>query len=144
MKDLSVLLVDNHPLFAQLLTRFFQSEEQVHVVGTTTQDETALRTLHELTPDMVLIDLDNSVKNSLETITRMRAALPECLIIAMTLRDAAYYRNAVLEAGADDLILKTDISSNFLLYMHARLEKRKRGKIINLRGSLPVQMPSSM
>lgn len=129
MKDLSVLLVDHNPLFAQLLTRFLQSEEHVHVVGAATRDYQALARALELSPEIVLIDLDASVKESLDAIRRIHKTLPDCLIIAMTMMDMVYYRKAVLDAGADDLFLKTDIGANFLVYLHANLEKRKRGKL---------------
>jgi DNA-binding NarL/FixJ family response regulator len=140
MKDISVLLIDHNPLFAQLLTRFLQSEEQVTVIGATTWDKHGLSTVNDLCPEISLIDLDSSVKDSLETIRRIRKMLPDCLIIAMTMMDAVYYRKTVLEAGADDLFLKTDIGSNFLVYLHSNLKKRKQ-KNMMLRSPIlsPIQ-----
>ncbi len=129
MKYLSVLLVDHNPLFAQLLTRFLQSEEHVHVVGATTRDNQVLGKALELSPEIVLIDLDASVKEGLDAIRRIHNILPDCLIIAMTMMEMVYYRKAALDAGADDLFLKTDIGANFLVYLHSNLEKRKRSKL---------------
>ncbi len=129
MKDLSVLLVDHNPLFAQLLTRFLQSEEHAYVIAATTRDSQTLAKVSDLSPEIVLIDLDTSVKDGLETIRRIRSIQPDCLIIAMTMMDTVYYCKAVVDAGADDLILKTDIGANFLVYLHANLRSRNRNKL---------------
>ena len=128
MRDLSVLLVDNNPLFTQLLTRFLQTEEKVHVTGISTHQVNVIQCVQEIKPDVVLIDLDSPLKNSLEMISMIRTLLPDAILIAMTLLDTIYYQKAVLEAGADDLILKMELNANFLIYLHSRLETRKRSR----------------
>jgi DNA-binding NarL/FixJ family response regulator len=129
MKDLSVLLLDHNPLFAQLLTRFLQLEEKVRVTVMTTRDGQVLEKSEELAPEVVLVDLDKSVKTSLEMIARIRRLLPDALIITLTMMETVYYRKAVQDAGADELVGKQDLNSNFLIYMHSLIEKKKLAKI---------------
>jgi DNA-binding NarL/FixJ family response regulator len=128
MKDLSVLLLDHNPLFAQLLTRFLQMEEKVRVTVMTTREGQVLENTEELAPEVVLVDLDKSVKTSLDMIARIRRLLPDALIITMTMMETVYYRKAVQDAGADELVVKQDLNSNFLIYMHSLIEKKMLAK----------------
>lgn len=130
MKDISVLLVDHSPLLVQLLTRYLQWEEHVQVTGVTSEKEDILARAREIQPDVILIDLDASWYNSVDLIARLRNALPDGLVIAMTMMDTIYYRKAVLEAGADELILKTNLSASFLIFIHTRLKNRKQKKFL--------------
>jgi len=52
--------------------------------------------------------------SGLETIPLLRAMLPEASIIALTLLDAKVYRQATLAAGADDFVLKANLSTDLL------------------------------
>lgn len=130
MKDISVLLVDHSPLLVQLLTRYLQWEEHVQVTGVTSEKEDILDRAREIQPDVILIDLDASWYNSVDLIACLRNALPNGLVIAMTMMDTIYYRKAVLEAGADELILKTNLSASFLIFIHTRLKNRKQKKFL--------------
>lgn len=137
MRELSVFLVDHNPLFAQLLTRFLQSEEHVQVSSLSSSNENIIHHVQHTQPDVILIDLDRSVSGSLELIAGIRAILPESLIIALTLLDTVYYRKAVVDSGADDLIYKMELGANFLIDLHARLAKRRRGLIKNFHAFWP-------
>ena len=50
----------------------------------------------------------------LAAISLIRAALPQAGIIVMTLMDALYYRPAVLAAGADHFVSKTNLNADLL------------------------------
>ena len=113
---ISVVLVDDSPTFLRILTRFLQehSHKQVAVVGAAAGGAEVLAQAQDLRPDIVLCDLTMPGLTGLETIPRLRAALPDVGIIALSCHEANGYRQAALEAGADEFIPKASLATDLL------------------------------
>ena len=124
MKEISVLLVDNNPLFAQLLVRFLQLEGRARVTVANSAQEDVLTIAGLVNPDAVLFDLDALGKAGLELIRRIRDILPDGLLIATM--DDLDCREAVVDAGADSLMLKSELDLNFLVKVHTWIKRHRR------------------
>ena len=116
MHPVSVLLVDDHPPFLRIATNFLQEHytEEVVVVGAARSGEEGLVQALDLQPDMVLCDLTMPGLTGLQTIPRLRAALPDVAIIALSCHQVNGYRQAALEAGADEFIPKASLATDLL------------------------------
>ena len=116
MNPISVLIADDNPTFLRIVARFLeeQSRETVSVVATARGGEEALIQAEALRPQVVLIDLKMPGLSGLEAIPRLRRALPDARIIAVTLLDTDAYRQAALAAGADDFVPKTTLNAELL------------------------------
>jgi DNA-binding NarL/FixJ family response regulator len=73
--------------------------------------EEALAQVQDLGPQVILIGLDTP---GLETISRLRKVLPGVGIIALTLLEGNAYRQAVMAAGADELVPKAELTTELL------------------------------
>ena len=112
---ISVLLVDDNVTFLRIVTRLLDSHDDVVVVGTVSEDEAALAQARMLEPDIVLVDTAmSSLQSGLKFIPRLRAVLPGAGIIALTLIGTNGYRQAALQAGADDFVPKAAMGANLL------------------------------
>ena len=60
LKPIKVLIVEDEPLFSDLLSRTLSAEPGVEVVGVASEGETAIRLATELEPDAVLMDIELS------------------------------------------------------------------------------------
>jgi DNA-binding NarL/FixJ family response regulator len=114
MKPISVLLVDDNPSFLRIATRFLEQHDDVVVVGAAGGGEEALALAQDLEPDIVLVDLAMPGLSGLETIPHLRAMLPEVGIIALTMLDTNSYRQAALEADANDFVPKASLDTDLL------------------------------
>lgn len=112
MKPISVLLVDDNPAFLRIATRFLQVHDDILVIGAAGGGEEALALAQDLQPDVVLIDLAMPGLSGLATIPLLRAMLPEVGIIALTVLDIKSYRQAALEAGANDFVPKASLNTD--------------------------------
>jgi DNA-binding NarL/FixJ family response regulator len=114
MKPISVLLVDDNPVFLRIAARFLQQHDDVVVVGVAGGGEEALALAQDLQPELVLMDLAMAGLSGLETIPRLRAVRPEVGIIALTVLDTNSYRQAALAAGANDFVPKASLDTDLL------------------------------
>jgi DNA-binding NarL/FixJ family response regulator len=114
MSRISVLLVDDNPVFLSIATQFLQAHDDLMVIGAVTGGEEALLQAQDLRPDVVLVDLVMPDLPGLEIIPRLRTVLPEAGVIALTTYVDDAYRRAALDAGANEFVSKTDMGSELL------------------------------
>jgi len=134
MRPISLLLVDDSPIFLRLVSRFLSEQypDEVVIAGLAEGGEAGLAQAHALRPDIVLIDLAMPGLPGLKAIPRLRAALPKVGIIALTLMEPNGYRQAALAGGADEFVSKATLATDLLpairRVMHA---DRLLGKTLN-------------
>ncbi len=109
-----VLLVAANRAFLHVTTRFLKRYDELTVVGALDSGEDALAQVQELRPHVVVFDMDMPGQAGLEAIHCLRTMLPQVGIIALSLLDAEGYHQAVLAAGADDLVAKVALSTHLL------------------------------
>lgn len=112
---ISVLLVDENLTFLRIVMRFLGACDDIVVVGTVSEGEEALARARELEPDVVLVDTAmSSLRGGLKFISHLRAMLPHIGIIVLALIGTDGYRQAALEAGADDFVPKAAMGADLL------------------------------
>jgi DNA-binding NarL/FixJ family response regulator len=107
-----ILFIAGNPVFRPVVTRFLGKCDALNVIDILPASEKILAQAQNLQPQVILLDLDTSDPSGLETIINLRALLPEVGIIALSLLDADGYRQAVLAAGANDFVLKSNLSTD--------------------------------
>jgi DNA-binding NarL/FixJ family response regulator len=100
MSPIKVLIVDDHPVFRQGLRDILSTEEGLEVVGEAPDGEQALALAQQLTPDIVLMDINLPAMNGLLVTKRLRTMLPDVRVIMLTGYDDAEQRLHAIRAGA--------------------------------------------
>jgi DNA-binding NarL/FixJ family response regulator len=131
MDLISVLLVDDNPTFLAILRRFLEEQylNEVVILGTAGGGEEALTQALRLRPEIVLIDLAMPGVSGLEAIPRLRTALPNLGIIALTLLEPNGYRSAALAAGADEFVPKATLSTHLLPTIRRVMQAGRAGQM---------------
>lgn len=101
-----ILLVDDHAVVRQGLKMFLSLDQELEVVGEAEDGKQAVQLAHNLSPDVILMDLLMPRMNGIEAITAIRGALPDIEIIALTsvLEDSSVV--GAVRAGAIGYLLK--------------------------------------
>ena len=100
-----MLVVDDHDLFRTGLRNLLE-EEGVNVVGEAENGETAIRLASDLTPDVVIMDLNMPGAGGVETTRRLSSLAPLSRVVVLTISaDDDDVMNAVM-AGACGYLLK--------------------------------------
>ena len=101
-----ILIVDDHSVVRQGLKMFLGLDPDLEVIGEAADGAEAVRLAHELTPDVVLMDLLMPVMDGITAIGIIRRELPDTEVIALTsvLEDASVI--GAVRAGAIGYLLK--------------------------------------
>jgi two-component system nitrate/nitrite response regulator NarL len=105
-ESISVLVVDDHPLFRQGVVHTLGSVPDLTVVGEATSGEEALKLARELLPDVVLLDISMPGWNGLVTAERISTACPASAIVMLTVSEDKDRLLAAFKAGARAYVLK--------------------------------------
>jgi DNA-binding NarL/FixJ family response regulator len=126
--EIRILFIAGNPTFQPVVTRFLKRCDELSLVGTVQGSEKVLAQALELQPQVIVFDLDTSDRTGLATIAELRAALPEASLVALSLLGADGYRQAVLAAGADNLVLKSSLSTDLLPAIRRAAQDGRHGQ----------------
>lgn len=108
-EGLRVLLIDDSQTFLRHTARFLERQAGIIVAGMTTSPRNSLSLARELRPDVVVTDLSMPEMSGIELIPRLRVALPLARLVVLTWNDLPYYREAAINAGADEFVRKESV-----------------------------------
>lgn len=83
-RKISVMIVDDHPLFRQGLRRVIEAEEDMEVIIEVGDGEEALRLAQKMVPDVIMMDVNIPTMNGLQVTRSLKACLPNIGVIMLT------------------------------------------------------------
>jgi two-component system, NarL family, nitrate/nitrite response regulator NarL len=105
-ESITVLVVDDHPLFRRGVVHSLGSESDLTIVGEAASGEDALRLARDLLPDIVLLDISMPGWNGLTTAERISTACPATTIVILTMSEDQDKLLGAFKAGARAYVLK--------------------------------------
>jgi DNA-binding NarL/FixJ family response regulator len=103
---ISILLVDDHAILRDGLKNILSFEDDIKVIGEAISGEEALRLTEELSPDVIIMDINLPGMNGVETTAVIKEKNPDARILVLTMYTHDEYLMSALKAGADGYLLK--------------------------------------
>lgn len=113
IQSIRVVLVDDHDLVREGLRSVLANHEDIEIVGEAATVDTAVSTVLEDSPDLVLLDLRLGDADGIEVARRVRQGGFEGKILVLSIHDTSRHLRDALAAGADGYLLKS-VSGNAL------------------------------
>ncbi len=101
-----VLLADDHPLLREGVKSCLAAAPGIKVVGEVSDGGDVVARAAELSPDVVLMDLNMPGLNGLEATERLRRELPAVRVLVFTIHHEPQYVAQLLRAGAHGYVTK--------------------------------------
>jgi DNA-binding NarL/FixJ family response regulator len=109
-----ILLVDDHPLLCEGLTRLINQQPELVVCGQAETIYQALKMISAQKPDVVIIDLTLKGDSGIDLIKDMKLRSIKSLILVLSMHDESLYAERALRAGAKGYIMKQEASKEVL------------------------------
>ena len=113
-EPISILTVDDHPLFRQGLAAAIADESDMKLLGEAATGREAIEQFRQLRPDITLMDLRMREMSGLEAITAIRAEFPGARIIVLTTYEGDAQALGALKAGAAGYLLKSSVRKDLV------------------------------
>lgn len=105
-ESIRVLIVDDHQMFAELLSRVLRDDPDIQVVGTATSAAGAVRAAARLSPAVAVVDYRLPDADGIVTATRIRESSPTTSVLMLTADRSTYVVTAAIEAGCAGFVTK--------------------------------------
>ena len=108
-RRVTVLLADDHTMFREGLTRLLTSsyEDEVEVVGKTMIGEEAVALARGKNPDVIIMQVDRTLKKAKDTLEQMREGQSPPKIVILTLFEDPQILREIMDLGANAYIHKS-------------------------------------
>ena len=103
-----VLLADDDEPFVEALRPLIEEQPELAVVGAASDGLAAIELCEQLRPDALVIDLHMPLLDGVTAVARLRRDHPSMCVIALTGDTQPALHQAVTEAGADAVLLKSE------------------------------------
>ena len=104
-----VLIADDDQPFLESLQKLIDRQPELTVIGAAADGLEAIELADQLDPDAVVLDLHMSLLDGVSAAARLRRDHPSVCLIALTGDEEPALHRAVREAGADEVLLKTQL-----------------------------------
>jgi len=108
-RGIRVLIADDDRPFLESLRNLIDRQPELSVVGSAADGLEAIELADDLDRDAVVIDLHMPLLDGVTAAARLRHDHPNVCLIALTGDEAPALHSAVREAGADEVLLKTEL-----------------------------------
>lgn len=101
-----ILIVEDHTLLRAGLRALLLQDPELEVVGESDNGRDAVRSIGQLNPHLILMDLSMPGMNGIEAITDIKHRYPNIRVLVLTCHKTEEYIHESLRAGADGYLLK--------------------------------------
>ena len=104
--QIRLLLADDHAVVRSGLRMLLEAQPDMTIIGEAETGQEAIRRVAELSPDVVLMDIEMPGMNGIEATRRIKANAPASAVLALTMYEDDQYFFEMLRAGASGYVPK--------------------------------------
>lgn len=109
-----VFIVEDHEIVRQGIRALLEGNDEVEIVGEAVNGADAIEKLRNISPDVILMDMNMPVMNGLESTRVIKKNFPSVKVLTLSMHDHESYLSDMLEAGASGYILKNSSREELL------------------------------
>src|SRR5271155_4249825 len=106
MKQISVLLVEDHMIVRQGLRLLIEADGDIEIVGEAKTGREAVQMTRDLRPEIVVMDIAMPLLNGIEAARQILKAFPATKVLILSAHSDPEYVEQVVKAGALGYLVK--------------------------------------
>ena len=104
--SIKIILADDHTMLRHGLSRSFQQEKDIEVIGQAADGHSTVDLVKELSPDAVVMDIGMPDLNGVEATRRITKDCPKVKVVGLSMHSSDKYIREMFRAGASGYLLK--------------------------------------
>jgi DNA-binding NarL/FixJ family response regulator len=124
MKDLRILIADDHNLVRRGLKALIESRPGWQVCGEAHTGREAAAKAEQMKPDVVILDISMPGLNGVEAARRIRKSSPNTEILILSVHYSDQLIRDILEAGARGYVMKSDSDRDLIVAVQAMADHK--------------------
>ncbi len=113
-KKVRVLIADDHEIMRQGVRTLLAGELNWEICGEAVNGREAVEKTFQLSPDLVILDLNMPVLDGLAALREIVAQSPRAKILVLTVHDSERIIHEIFSAGADGCLLKSQTAQDLV------------------------------
>ena len=114
VEKISMMIVDDHPLFREGLKTIIGRDKRYEIVGEAGSGQQALEKAAKFTPDLMMVDLSLPDMSGIQLTRKILEKLPQIKIIIVTMHSKVDYMAEAFQAGATGFVVKESAAEGLL------------------------------
>ncbi len=106
MKDINLIVADDHKIFREGVAELLGKEEGLKIVADVDNGDDLMDILKARKVDLILMDIDMGETNGIELTAQIKSQYADVKVLALSMHGEKNYIMKMLEAGATGYILK--------------------------------------
>lgn len=104
--SIRIILADDHEILRHGLSKSFEQESDIKVIGQASDGHSAVDLVRELLPDAVIMDIGMPDLNGVEATRKITKSYPQVKVIGLSMHSSDKYVREMFKAGASGYLLK--------------------------------------
>jgi len=122
--NITIILADDHAIIREGLRPLLEKEHGLKVVGEAANGREALQLVHELKPNVAIMDITMPDMNGIEAARRIAKEAPETKVIGLSVHSDSQYVAQMIKAGAKGYLPKSCAFQELAAAIRAVMENK--------------------
>lgn len=109
-----IYVLDDHPIVIEGLKKVIDQQDDMQVVGSSEDANTALQQMAKLKPDIVVLDITLKDRSGVDVIKKIRTSMTSTQVLVYSMHDENVYAERCLRAGAMGYLMKSEGGARLL------------------------------
>ncbi|MFC1670532.1 response regulator [Spirochaetota bacterium] len=151
-KPVNIIIVDDHPLVRQGMTKVIEKEENLNVIHEAGNAEEALKLISKNEPDLAIIDISLETEASgIDLVKALRDRYSKIKTMVLSMHDENIYAERALRAGARGYVTKKEGPAVIVdaikavmdgeLYLSSRMSAKIIDKLLHVKDRESESLP---
>jgi len=147
--SIRVLIADDHAVFRSGLRVLLENEEDIEVAGEAGTGPEALKKVQELSPDVLILDINMPEMNGTTVAEKALTDQPDLKIVVLTMYEDEHYLQELLKLGINGYVLKKSTRTDVVQAIRAAgrgehyIDSALSSFVVSKYAGLPEKKPDS-